>query len=305
MLQVSNTRFLNENREEFLPGYTSEYPYIQTRAHLDRSQDGSSPWHWHGALELFYVESGLIEYNTPAGQQLFPAGTGGLVNANVLHMTRRIPEHGETIQRLHLFDPSIIAGAPDSRIYRRYAAPMLANPRLELLALRPDAPGQREALDLLRESFALPEDGFGSELRLRAALSEIWLRLLPLAESAAAPASANQSSDKLKTMMIFIHEHYAEKLSIPEIARSAYMSERACYRMFRECLRCSPLDYVVSYRLQHARRLLADTDETVTRIAQACGFASSSHFGKLFMKRFGCTPLQYRQSWQNRDKNWR
>ena len=51
--------------------------------------------------------------------------------------------------------------------------------------------------------------------------------------------------------------------------------------------------------------LLENTDETVTRIALTCGFGTSSHFGKLFLERFGLTPLQHRRSWQDRDMNRR
>ena len=39
------------------------------------------PWHWHPALELFYVESGAMAYDVPGGSVRLPAGAGGLVRA--------------------------------------------------------------------------------------------------------------------------------------------------------------------------------------------------------------------------------
>ncbi len=46
----------------------------------------------------------------------------------------------------------------------------------------------------------------------------------------------NKSNDKIKLMMVYIHEHYGEKISIPELAAAAYLSERECYRVFHGCL---------------------------------------------------------------------
>ena len=51
----------------------------------------------------------------------------------------------------------------------------------------------------------------------------------------------SKSNDKIKLMMIYIHEHYREKISIPELAAAAYLSERECYREFRDCLDMTPV----------------------------------------------------------------
>ena len=58
----------------------------------------------------FYMESGSIEYDTPGGKLLFPAGSGGMVNSNVLHMTKAISQREKNIQLLHIFDVSLLAG---------------------------------------------------------------------------------------------------------------------------------------------------------------------------------------------------
>lgn len=302
----SNTQFIEGSREELLPGYTKEFPHIHTCYIVDENMNQIVPWHWHNPVELFYIESGLLEYNTPNGQFMFPAGSGGLLNSNVLHSTRRCAGSGTNVQHLHIFDPALIAGQQGSRIGQKYVTPLVSRSQLEMIPLYPENEAHRPALDKLRESYTLDEKAYGYELRLRAALSEIWLMLMSLMPEADAHRTTGfRSSDKLKTMMIHVHEHYAEKLSVAEIAASAYMSERECYRIFRDCLKQSPLEYLTSYRMQTARQLLESSDETITRVALACGFGSSSHFGKLFLERFGTTPLQYRRTWQDRDMNRR
>ena len=99
------------SNEENLPGFTPEFPYIASRAELDHYREFFVPWHWHKAVELFYMESGEIRYHTPGGTELFPAGTGGMVNSNVLHMTQMLSRTEENIQYLHIFDPVLISGA--------------------------------------------------------------------------------------------------------------------------------------------------------------------------------------------------
>lgn len=93
-------------------------------------------------------------------------------------------------------------------------------------------------------------------MRLREALTEIWLMLLELCRPMEKKIGEhNRSSEKIK-MMIYIHEHFREKIQVREIA-AAYLSERECFRVFRDCLHMTPMEYIKIYRLQAACRMLA------------------------------------------------
>ena len=96
MADVYETRLKENSNEEILPGYSADFPYVNSRAFLDNYH---VPWHWHKAVELFYMESGELEYETPGGRTYFPQGSGGLINADVLHITRPCAD-APTIQRL-------------------------------------------------------------------------------------------------------------------------------------------------------------------------------------------------------------
>ena len=112
MKDITNIEFRSGSKEERLPGFAPDFPYIASRAELDKYIGRFVPWHWHKTVELFYVESGVLEYNTPKGKTVFPAGSGGMVNSNVLHMTRAGSEGERNVQLIHIFDPSFIAGEP-------------------------------------------------------------------------------------------------------------------------------------------------------------------------------------------------
>lgn len=299
MLQIASDQvdLYPDSQEERLPGFVPQFPHISSRAILH----SGSPWHWHKSFELFYVEYGVVEYRTPHEQRLFRAGSGGLVNSNILHSTHcSVP--GATA-RLHLFEPVLLAGIPGGTVEQRYVTPLLAPGAPELLTLSPEDPAQKQALELLRQSLYLDETAFGYELELQSLLARVWVQLLrPLEHSApAAPAHADTAAEKVKQMMLYIHAHYADKLAVADLAAAAFCSQRECYRCFQLCLHQTPAEYLQHVRLQAACKLLIETDIPVTEIAQRCGFSSSSYFGAQFRQEYSCTPTQYRQKWQDTD----
>lgn len=303
METVHGIEFHSGSREEKLPGFSGAFPYIASRAELDTYIERLVPWHWHKAVEIFYMESGRLEYDTPGGKLLFPAGSGGMVNSNVLHMTKFTTGNEKNIQLLHIFDPSIIAGEQGSLIEQKYIMPIIAAPRLEVIALYPEDPAQAEVLGLIKNAFLLRKESFGYEIRLREALSEIWLSLFALSRrELEKEQGCDRKNDKIKSMMIYVREHYGEKITIQELAAAAFLSERECFRVFHDCLHTTPAEYIRGYRLQMACQMLGKGEESVTYISHACGLGSSSYFGKLFREYIGCTPAQYRHKWQNRDR---
>ena len=293
---------LNEqSSEELLPDFAADFPYIATHVEMECYPEPMVPWHWHRTVELFYLESGEVEYTTPNGRWRFAAGSGGMVNSNALHATRLIPTRERQVQLLHLFDPAFLAGEHGSRIEEKYILPLTAAPELEMIALYPDDSEQAEILKLIRQAFELDEQSWGYELLLRERLSEIWLRLLHLARPAAAGSRPDGENEKIKTLMIYVHEHYSEPISIDQLAAAARVSKRACFRLFRDKLHMTPLAYITACRMQAACRALLSGTKPITQIAYDCGFATSSYFGKLFRAQFGCSPLEYRQKWHDRD----
>ena len=302
MKNIHNIEFYNGTKEELLPGFEKDFPYIASRAELDKYIECYVPWHWHRTVELFYVESGSIEYDTPKGKMLFPAGSGGMVNYNVLHMTKAISQREKNVQLLHIFDVSLLAGEQGSRIEQKYITPVITAVQIEIIPLFPGNREDERILKLLIDSFRLSSEEFGYEIKLREALAQIWLMLFELSSSMREKKDGySKSNDKIKLMMIYIHEHYREKISIADLAAAAYLSERECYRVFHDCLHMTPVEYITSYRLQVACQMLAKSQETVTFISHECGLGSSSYFGKVFREYAHCSPIEYRKKWQNSD----
>lgn len=82
---------------------------------------------------------------------LFPAGSGGMVNSNILHMTRAMSRTEKNIQLLHIFDASLIAGEQGSRIEQKYITPFVTASQAELIPLYPDNAEEKKILKLIYE----------------------------------------------------------------------------------------------------------------------------------------------------------
>lgn len=291
------------SRREKLPFISSDFPYVASRAELDYYEDNICPWHWHDAVELFYVESGSLTYFTPHNNIVFKKGDAGFVNSNVLHMTEFRLGMESNITTIHLFEPSLIAGLHDSAIARKYITPVVGSSGVEIIRFSQEVSEESSVIGMILSAFSIEEDCFGYEIKIRDALSDIWLKIFQLNYDKIIlnTAKTDLSEDRIKKMMIYIHEHYQEKLSVSDIADSAFVSERECYRIFGTQLHMTPSEYIQSYRIQVARQLLAETDKQITEIGYATGLGTSSYFGKVFKEHTSLTPLEYRRKWQNND----
>lgn len=296
MKQIHGVRLVDRTGEEILPDFEEDFPYIASLVDMRRYFGSETPWHWHGAAELFYVYSGGIEYQTPGGSHRVLAGGGGFVNCNVLHGSRNLAE--DTVLFIHLFDPMMLSGA--QRTLERYIRPLIQARGLEMLIFDPQKDGA--LLTGLEASFHLEESGYGYEFILQNRLTELWTGILERAGSL--PELAKGPSDeKVKDMMAYVGAHYSENITVDALARAAHVSRRVCFRLFQENLHMTPVEYIRSVRLKKAEQMLTLSQASITQIGYACGLGSSSYFGKLFHGQYGCTPREYRQKWHDRDNS--
>ncbi|WP_134681185.1 helix-turn-helix domain-containing protein [Paracoccus ravus] len=86
-----------------------------------------------------------------------------------------------------------------------------------------------------------------------------------------------------------------DKASIAHIADALSMSRNGFFRAFRESLGVTPYQWLLTQRIDHARRLLSGTDLPLAEIALTCGFSDQSHFTRVFGRLEGMSPGRWRQ----------
>lgn len=109
----------------------------------------------------------------------------------------------------------------------------------------------------------------------------------------ASPAQAGLAN--LSRALGHMEEAYASKLTVGELARLACLSESSFNRLFRRVMGESPAEYLLRLRIDKASRRLAATDDTVERVACACGFHDTSHFSRFFKRITGIPPSEFRR----------
>ncbi|MFE0558471.1 AraC family transcriptional regulator [Paenibacillus sp. NPDC058910] len=117
------------------------------------------------------------------------------------------------------------------------------------------------------------------------------------ATQASSPAPADEDSDErmIQDALKEIHLTYFTSLKIADMAARRFHSERIFRKKFSDRVGVSPKQYIISVRLNEAKRLLRHTDKPVEFIASEVGFTSSSRFYDLFIKHVGKTPLEWRK----------
>ncbi|MEX2299213.1 MAG: GlxA family transcriptional regulator [Dongiaceae bacterium] len=110
----------------------------------------------------------------------------------------------------------------------------------------------------------------------------------------ALPARLGVRHPKLVAVIQRMEKSLEEPVTRAKLAREVGLSTRQLERLFRRYLGCTPTRHYLELRLEHARRLLLQTDMSVLDVALACGFVSASHFSKCFRELFRVTPRAVR-----------
>ena len=137
----------------------------------------------------------------------------------------------------------------------------------------------------------------GYEFLVRDCLSRLAFQLIQTFQPQMDRPGAGQSLDNLRIrrMLEYIHQNYARELTLPDIARAADIGERECLRCFQKTIQCSPIQYLLKYRVTRgAELLLRHPERSVSELSLACGFGSPSNFAKQFRRFYRCAPREYR-----------
>ena len=101
---------------------------------------------------------------------------------------------------------------------------------------------------------------------------------------------------RLQRALQLMRNNLDEPLSRDDMAAHLGVSKRALERMFQQHFNTSPARYYMELRLNRAHQMLLQSGESITSIADNCGFVSGAHFSRSFTKHFGCSPSSARKA---------
>ncbi len=105
-----------------------------------------------------------------------------------------------------------------------------------------------------------------------------------------------QYMDEISLAVQVMNKEYEKNHSLEDYAKKCRMSKYHFLRIFKSVVGCTPIEYRNRIRLEHAKELLCDTNQTVGEIALAIGYSSNVYFCNAFKEKFGMSPSQYRKN---------
>lgn len=99
--------------------------------------------------------------------------------------------------------------------------------------------------------------------------------------------------DRFKEVVYYIHTHYAENPDVQTYADMCHLSKYRFIVSFKAFTGYTPIDYRNKVRIDHARRLLLESDVPAYTIAEQMGFHSATYFSTVFKRFAGCSPREY------------
>jgi AraC-like DNA-binding protein len=94
----------------------------------------------------------------------------------------------------------------------------------------------------------------------------------------------------------YINEHFNEKISLSDLSQRCFYNPAYFSRLFKKTFNMSFTDYIMDVRLKRCSELLKNSNYTIDRIIEECGFLDRNTFYERFKNKYGCTPSEYRNT---------
>ena len=257
-------------------------------------------WHSHEFTEIAIVLAGRAVYETEFSEAEIAAGDVLVMPAGGAHRFRdetEIEQFNVLFQFEKLPVPSRdIAGHPGfSALFRLnsdYCRKMRHYPRFRI--------ADRAELDRVRRllTFAWRDQEArspGYTLSVYGAFLQLIPILLENYRASAPGRGTPRSPDRLADCLDFMQRSFRKPLTTALLAAEAGMAPASFVRHFHAATGCTPQEYLIRMRLDEARLLLLKEDLTVAEVAQQSGFTDSNYFSRLFRRKNGLTPREYRK----------
>ncbi|MFI5152674.1 MAG: AraC family transcriptional regulator [Chitinophagales bacterium] len=145
------------------------------------------------------------------------------------------------------------------------------------------------------------KNGFDSVLELMSILHDLSTskNMRTLSNSTFSNEQFSYNSRRIEKAFQYMNNNYDRSVTLNEVARLVNMTEVSFSRFIRKRTGNTFIDTLNEIRLGHASKKLIDTTHSISEISYICGFNNISNFNRIFKKKKGCTPKEFRESFSN------
>lgn len=252
------------------------------------------PVHWHKEFEITLVEKGSCTYQIDLQTYKIREGDVLLLPPEMLHGTGEEPKE-EFITDSFVFCLDMLESQRTDSCTTEFFVPLskgILRFPVYLPAADPMARLLGKSFEKIRQTYLEKPPGY--ELEIKAELFHLFFLLYRQAPYQQSDQEHTEITAKLKVVLQFIQDHYQQGITVRELADLCHFSEYHFMRFFKRHMNMTSIEYLNQYRLEMASRQLAETNLSVTSIALESGFNNISYFNRVFKRKFGVTPMEYR-----------
>lgn len=290
---------IDVNRKDSRLHGSYEFPIATYDTKFEDLPCGFINWHWHDEMHFYVVRYGKVAIQVKSAISYLEKDEGIFINSNCMHMLKPY-ENEESAVMTFFVHPKMLSAFPGSVVERKYVKPFIENGDFESMALAGNVPWQAVVIERLKKVYDISSSQYqGYELDIVLEYMMIWKSMIasiPVSEvDTDMDMDASRDSQRMKTILTYIHEHYADKITLDELAATINLSRNECSRFFKRNANCSPFEYILNYRVSKGSELLRSKDKSVKEAAYEVGFRDVSYFITSFKNRTGYTPKEYQR----------
>ena len=240
------------------------------------------PWHSHEDISLGIVMDGAVSLATRRRSGVAGPGSLVAVNSEEVHRGSATGGRGWQCRTIHL-NPRLVEDVARDMVRQGAARPFaLRSPAVHDPALASDLLN----IHVKAEANTAPLD---QQSRTVALIATLLVRH----GEAAIEMPGYQEPEAVRVVRDYLHVHFAEKVSLAQLARTAGLPPFRLLRAFEKATGLSPHAYQTQARIRTARALILHK-EPIAQVAVATGFADQAHMTRVFKSIMGATPGKYR-----------
>ena len=252
------------------------------------------PTHWHDEMELIYVKKGSGIITVDFEEYRLEAPALIIILPGQLHSIKQLEKDRMEYENI-IFDPHMLISQKSDTTNEYFFKPLLAGKIAIPSVINLDNSNYGEIITPIDACDSInATKPAGYQLYIKSMLFQFFYILDSKCRDFEAKAGNRSNLEKMKTVLKYMENNYADKITIAEIAKLVNFSESHFMRYFKETIGTSFIDYLKDYRLTMAARLLKSSDSQILNIAIDVGFDNLSYFNRSFKAKYGVTPRQYR-----------
>lgn len=250
-------------------------------------------------ISVLIVNNGSLRVSDGSRGINIDAGQGIIINSNIYHKLLLASNESCGFYRLAF---SLEFVFPEKSLREKYAAKFTTDPRLGMLKITENNLRDEALLDGFNRIIAanlIKKAGY--EMITRGILCNVWMLFEEFLNDTGSGSGSNHFSpdeDRVRVACEYITQHYADAITLSDIADHIHLSDSECCRCFKRVVFSTPIEYLMEYRIYSAARTLLKNPRAVSSVSDLSfmtGFNSPSYFNRVFKRYMQCSPTEFKK----------